>query len=595
MPTFETRSAKIIDRSSDRAWSQVHVFTPLNSRWLKRRGSVWAVFRLELGHGQELPLVELGRELITRFHEEYYGRLTEEVGPALISGLTKVSQELPAGVRFESVAVVLIGNQLVIGVNGEAEVRLCRAGRWAPIAVGEGAELNLFTGEVRADDWFVLGSYDFWEAASESVEATLSLVDFERVVEALSPVVFEHGQGAPAGILVMFKNAKESVKKPVLSKKGWSFIASFRRRRGGRRRLEYRQVGRQDKLRTRSRDQKKLWHWLMMVVLVLAMGFFLARRLWSQTNQRSTGLDEVLIELENTEKTAVTNPKLAREMVGQIQGRVTEADDITLNEAYARVLGIAWREIWLEELNLFFDLKLIEKEAVGVEMNLNGQDLVVLDYSRRLAYQIETSSGRGKPILFSDVDQEVVSLAGMGTDFFLLARKGVYKLGEPAPLIETSEDYRQLAVFADNFYLLEPASWEIYRYSLSEAGAGPRVRWLQEVVARAGRPLKMVIDGEIWVLDEEDQVFRLRRGVPVSFSLGSPREPLGQLIDLAVSEERLFVLAGSGDRLIIFDRDGGYLAQYRWPETKAEKLAVSADGKFVWLLAASRIYRLEVE
>ena len=57
-------------------WSQVHVFTPEDEEKLQKRGQVFAVFSLKsLNLGSAEETASVGKELISRFHEEYYGSL----------------------------------------------------------------------------------------------------------------------------------------------------------------------------------------------------------------------------------------------------------------------------------------------------------------------------------------------------------------------------------------------------------------------------------------------------------------------------------------------------------------------------------------
>lgn len=588
MAIFEIRSAKITDRASEEVWSQVHVFTPLDARGRKRRGHVWAVFRLELGANRAISLIELGRELISRFHEEYYGKVKEAAGPALTNALTKINQELPEGIGLEVVAAVLIEDRLVIGISGAGQAYLCRSGHWAKIAFGNDSTTGLFTGQIQAEDWLVVGSGDFWQAVSESVLKSTTLTDFERVTEALSPLVCGLGKGAPAGVLVTFRSPETVAREPVLGTKkrhfgllGKSFLRT--------RHLEYLQVGGAGRLK-KEPSQRGAGRWgLLIFVLVVFGSVFFFRFSPNKGEDDFAGLKNELVRLGQL---ALSQPEQSRTEIEALSDEVARSSSEDLKRQYAQVLGAAWREVKVEELELFFDLQLIEVEARPSEFFISGSELVVLDQSGLLAYRIGEETGRGEPLLLGG-SEKAVSLAGDGQKLFFLTRQGVGQVGKEGLLREeelTGEE--KLAVFAGNLYWLEPASWEIYRIVSDETGYLPPTRWLQEVVRQPGRPLKIIVDGEVWVLDDAGAISRLNRGTPTPFGLELPRQPLVRVIDLAVTEERLFVLEETGQRLVVFDRSGKYLEQYSWPVVQAEKLAVSNEGTTAWLMSGTKIFRL---
>ena len=73
MASFNLTSAKITGNPGSSGWAQVHEFRPEDEGKLAKRGHLFAVVatsRQEEG----VDSVTTGRELLSRLHEEYFGK-----------------------------------------------------------------------------------------------------------------------------------------------------------------------------------------------------------------------------------------------------------------------------------------------------------------------------------------------------------------------------------------------------------------------------------------------------------------------------------------------------------------------------------------
>src|SRR4030042_4094451 len=113
MENFGLRFAKIGGTPTEKSGSWVHAFSPSDEEKLSQRGHLLAVIGLDnfVGEG-ELAIV--GREIISRLHEEYYGELTNQPFVQLKSAVNKVAQEINAGgdLSLNFGAVVIFSNLL---------------------------------------------------------------------------------------------------------------------------------------------------------------------------------------------------------------------------------------------------------------------------------------------------------------------------------------------------------------------------------------------------------------------------------------------------------------------------------------------------
>lgn len=587
MTPLTFRSAKIVDRTDDNSWSQVHAFSPdqASGQW---PGSLLAVFSLHREPGQEYALVEYGRELMGRFHDEYYRRDGKDRGVCLVQALEEVRSELPEDLHFEVVMVVLCSTELILGCFGQGKVYLCRDGKMAQIGSGEGGEMAIFSGQVKRGDYCVAGTADFFGRIDVRRLPSLLRDPFDKAIEELTGLICGGKDGAAAGVVaeVIDEPANNRVERLRSStsrtfrrwrEKAWSWLRSSRR------------------LRNRLTLSEGRVHRRRLLLAFLGFAVLAGVLVTLRFQPKEEPESELVARIQAGEAVLKTSPAEAREMVLQLQQAVADRGSPELRQEYERVLGVVWAEA-VQVPAGFFDLAVIRADGNGESMVLGGEDLFVLDVSGEVMYRVETVTGHGEPISIDEMRQPLGLLAGEDR-LFVVAADGVWAVGDALMtrvLEEDIQDDQLLAMFGGNMYLLDPASWEIYRYTGVDGEFRERTRWLLEVVKKADRPRDWAIDGRIWVLDEQGEVYRLSRGVPESFSLSSPREPLENVLDIALGENRLYLLDKNGTRLVIFDQDGSYLSQISWSEEYAAS-AMVADGDIAWLVGGSRIFRLELQ
>ncbi|HNP89391.1 MAG TPA: hypothetical protein PKI75_02045, partial [Candidatus Woesebacteria bacterium] len=94
MEKIKLEIAKIVGTPGSSSWAQIHTFTPEEKEKLNLRGELLAVIGLRsVEAGMET--VALGREILSRLHEEYFGNLEGGALPRLKSSLEKIHEEWP--------------------------------------------------------------------------------------------------------------------------------------------------------------------------------------------------------------------------------------------------------------------------------------------------------------------------------------------------------------------------------------------------------------------------------------------------------------------------------------------------------------------
>ncbi|MCU0678949.1 MAG: 6-bladed beta-propeller [Planctomycetes bacterium] len=156
--------------------------------------------------------------------------------------------------------------------------------------------------------------------------------------------------------------------------------------------------------------------------------------------------------------------------------------------------------------------------------------------------------------------------------------------------------YAGAAVYADKYYLLSKDG-KIFRLALAGGKITNPISWLQEDID-FGQVVSLSIDGHIYVLNENGEIFKLLRGKKVEFNIGPVDPPLSRPNKLFVSPEQKFVyiLESANRRLVLFDKSGQFLRQYQMPGLlNLKDFFVDEQNKKIYLLDSSSVYSLPAD
>ena len=195
---------KIVGRISEERWAQVYDFAH------ETRGRLIVAASLAEREGKtEMEMVEMGRELLARIHELYFGNLEEEAMKNLKLVMETVETEFEGA---EMAALAVVGEALYVMVNA--------GGAWAKVGGKEGWIISpnnkmsvLLSSWAKDQETIVLGNGRFWEELPlGTVRAAVENGDMEAAVETLGAVVHggEKGEGA-AGVIVKMSKVQSSM------------------------------------------------------------------------------------------------------------------------------------------------------------------------------------------------------------------------------------------------------------------------------------------------------------------------------------------------------------------------------------------------
>lgn len=255
---------------------------------------------------------------------------------------------------------------------------------------------------------------------------------------------------------------------------------------------------------------------------------------------------------------------------------------------------------------LFFDLNLIKNGGIGSNMALHKKSSVILDLINKAIYSLSLDTKQASIIAGSEIVKEARTIATHGKSAYILTEDGITQVDIPSKSAKVAiandkkwGEITQLYSFAGNVYLLDSKNNAIWKYIASENGFSARTSYLNsDVSVSLDKPRKLVIDGSVWVITNSGSIMKFTNGRPEAFSFKGIADNLSDIASIFTSDEEkfLYVLDKNSQRILVFDKEGNYQAQYQWDELKnADDMVVSEDEKKIFVLSGSRIYAIDIK
>jgi hypothetical protein len=621
MENFGLRFAKIVGTPTEKSGSWVHTFSPPDEEKLSQKGHLLAVIGLDnfLGEGE---LAVVGREIISRLHEEYYGGLTNKPFNQLKSAVNKVAQEINEGgdLSLNLGAVVILGNLLYAVMNNGSQLMLFRQGQMQKIFGGG----ETGSGYLKEQDVLLLGTEEFFRLVKTEISQS-ALISFspEEAVEILAPAVHGQADGSSAAIVFkIFPKEKEaSTETPPVA--GPSVIREKRSFELGKKlkekiialivsvddRLKKRMIYLRDNKEKNFRSQKTLFTVALILLIILGISVFFGmkqRQGLGLTGQAAALLSQAQAKKEEGEALKTLNPAKSQQLLTESQNLVGEIeklggqseDFLKFKQELNSLLVSSSREHELEG-KLFFDLELIKAEAEGKDLLLTEEQLIVLDEKQTAVYEIGLQDQKSTILFGGEKIQGAELIAQAGDSLYVLVSGGLLKGGKLSEIkIKKDEAWGEIVDmkgFSGNLYLLDNQG-EIWKYPAIENGFGEKQKWLQQK-ADFSSAVSLAIDGSLWVLTQDGQILKFLQGQKDSFVLSGLNKPLFEptAIFTDFDSQNLYVLDKGNARIVVLSKNGEYQAEYHWAElNQAQDLVVIEAEKKIFCLLGSKIYLMEM-
>lgn len=289
-------------------------------------------------------------------------------------------------------------------------------------------------------------------------------------------------------------------------------------------------------------------------------------------------LAEVITNLE-TQLKQLTSKKLNPTQSASVQTLTTK-----IKEAKSTVGNV---QVSKEEL--FFDIKLISKEAQISSVNIVNNTAVILDKKRNKIYTLELATKNkseftpkaGTTPLFASLVQDSV--------VYIDIKNGIYKETDGTfEKIVSKEDWgtlKGLETFNSNIYALDATNDEIYKYTPVADGYSSKLSYFQPGSAlNLAHAKQMVIDYYVYLLTS-DALYKFNGGVREKFSI-SEKIQLSDIQSIYTDPNSsfLYLLDPAHTRVIVIDKKGATVRSIFNPLLKDVKyFGVYKDTRLIFL------------
>jgi hypothetical protein len=170
------------------------------------------------------------------------------------------------------------------------------------------------------------------------------------------------------------------------------------------------------------------------------------------------------------------------------------------------------------------------------------------------------------------------------------ANKTIQQIGLKSA--DTWKDPTAMAAYGPNLYVLDAGLGNVFRYASRDGifTDAPTRFFEKDNPDLLKQAVSLAIDGSIWVLNGDGQIFKLENAARQPFTVTGLPQPIGKASQIATQAgyRSLYVLDVGNNRVVEIAKDGRYLRQFNlnlpapatgfWPDETAHQLLVAAGN-----------------
>lgn len=618
---FAIKSTKLSGNPGNGGWTQIHEFTPEDEQKLLIRGKLFAVISAsDASVGFEI--VTTGREIISRLHEEYYGKIEKSAFVALKEAVDQVVSEFSHLSDLQIAAAAFVTPALYCSATHGAEVLVYRNQMLAKILHGVDNKNSSVSGYPKDGDIVILSTGDFVHILGEGVlKSALDGNQGDSAVESLTGKVharedsgkvgsiflqFTELDSAPFGNKPEEKELDDVPETPRPAFKIPNFLVALARKLPDRRIQIKKSEG--DIADNKKKRLAVTVGALLLLVLTISIGFGVRQK---RINDEKANYDGKLTQAEHSlaEATGLyeLNPARARELfvdartiAKELESNGVKDERLTslskkLTEYTGKILGD-----YEAHPDLFVDLSLFIAGFKASDLAISDGKMAVLDIDGKRVVAVDLSTKKTEVVAGKESIGDPLSVASYSNRAFVLENRGIYEASDDGLLLIDKDWSGDVLVYAysGNIYLLDREDSQIWRYPGIGRDFGERSSWLASgIEPDLSKVVSWTIDGSIWLLSESGRVAKFTQGVQQNFEARGINPPLVEPQALYTDEEQkdIYILDPKNARIVVLDKEGNYLAQYTSSEfADALDLAVSERGGKIIVLTQNKLLSVKI-
>lgn len=634
---FSILTAKFTGSPDEAGWAQVYDFKPDDEEKLRVRGQLFAVISTAKKLEQTIAGVATGREILSRLHEEYFGKLEATSFVQLKKAVETVIEEFSAWEEVEIAAIAYLNEVSYLVAGGGAKIAILRGSKLTNLLQSKKGEVVSASGFPKQGDVLIAGTRAFSESFPHGVIAgALIGKSLSEAKDFFAPAIHSRPKGGNLGaILVKFErttpeensleNLGEVVSKlqqkprpetPTLNKaalgqEGPKFLIKERFLAGvkkfGEKKVYVKEEGLTGDV---SRKRKVSLSVGLLLLILLVVSIFFGVRTKRRAEFRTVyeeAVTSIEHELEEAEVLFGLNPERSRELLATARNKVLSleaegADDVQIQELKQRVEENQEKILgeYKVEPSPFIDLSLVSSGFKGDAVSLSQGKVYVVDREGRKIVAISVDSKRTEIVAGPSQISRLEKIAAYSDRVFFLNSDGVFEAEEGEKVIEPEwEGEVLMSLYAGNFYILDKGASAIYRYPGADNEFGQKGNWLSSgLEIDLSKASSLVIDGSIWVLVDSGEILKFGLGNPQPFRLSGVFPEIKNPSAIYTDEELkyLYVLEKEEGRVVVVSKEGGYKAQYLSDKIKeVTGLVVSEKEKKIILLTGEKLLSIDLE
>lgn len=370
-----------------------------------------------------------------------------------------------------------------------------------------------------------------------------------------------------------------------------------------------------------SRPTKKgIWKFLVVVVLILLLlgliGFISYSRN-KETQRIQLLLDPIESAVVEAQAKFTEDPIATREVVAQAIEKIEVLEKGNEKSSAVELIQEKksnWNQYLesisgseeLQELDIFYDLRLVKSDFIASGIDSNADTILVYDKDMKQILLLDQSS---KKVFVRDFSQKetMTDMVLQGQTVFALV-DGIYKFPvsfeEETDITEVRElgDSNRSATLIEAYdrfvYVVNPEKRNIYRYSESDDGYSDPVGWMKSATGLRYEDVRSIaVDGDVWLTTSDGQLKKFTSGREESLTLRGLEVPFTQDIYVYTNEdlENVYVLDPANNRIVFFSKTGDFIREFKSVSLGAASgLTVSESLGKIFVVSGSIIYGINL-
>ena len=596
---FKITLNKSIAPSDQTGWVQVHDFIPANVDSYISKGRLILLISLvskddSISVGNELIL---GREILTRFHSDYFAKVGGDPFTLLQDAVGKIHKDF----KVDLLATIILDTKILLSGAGRVQCWVERLGMIARIIPSN--EIFAASGILNDKDVFWIGTDSSFNEIPPETSPQITLKIEKENINFVPPIVNipeSEKIYVPLSISPM-RVAIASVIDKVLTI------------------LPQKKLYIKEEIGIVDTKKRKKTATLAGAILLFLLIISIVFGMHQQNSQNIKSkyqpiLDSAEHNLEEAKNLSSIDTSHASSLIltakSQIDGlkaqKINDSKINTLSNQIDEALGTV-AGLYQENPNLYLDLGLLSSGMKGDDISESENRMAILDRAGKRLVNIDIDTTKSSVVAGPDIMPNAIAVAMYSDRNFVSASDGIWEVGDKAENViratpsDKGGDWGNnvlISAYTGNFYVLDKNNSTVWRYQGESGVFGSKANWFGSgIKPDLSKVVSWTIDGNIWLLTSDSKILRFSGGSPVDFSIKSPDKAL-EANDIFTTQDSkyLYILDRGNSRVLVVDKDGNYKAQYISDNIKsATKIVVSEVSSKIILLEGDKLYSLDIK